>query len=122
MAFPSLAHDLKEASARSLRLAASGPHSKFAAALLALLFGFALMVSAKHAEAHPHAWIDVAVRVVFDSSGNAIGLRQIWLFDELYTAFAMEGLAKKGSKPMQADIDALMHRNMKNLADFSYFT
>lgn len=62
------------------------------------------------------------MRVLFNPAGQATGLRETWLFDEYYTAFAMEGLGKTGAKPSQADIDALLHENMKNLADYTYFT
>jgi ABC-type uncharacterized transport system substrate-binding protein len=122
LAFRSLARDLIASFVCGLRRAANGPRSILAAAIITLLCSITLMVPARLAEAHPHAWIDVAVRVAFDKDGNAVGLHQVWLFDELYTAFAMDGLAKKGAQPAQKDIDGLMHRNMTNLADFSYFT
>ncbi len=75
------------------------------------------------AQAHPHAWIDVRVAVVFDDEGRVIGLRQAWLFDEFYTVFATTGLDQDGDGiPDPGLIDALGDENMKNLADFDYFT
>jgi len=75
------------------------------------------------AEAHPHAWIDVRVTVLFDGDGAVTGLRQSWLFDEFYTAFATEGLDGDGDGiPDPALIDALSVENITNLADYSYFT
>ena len=92
-------------------------------ALAALLAGALLAaLPARPTAAHPHAWIDVSVEVLFDAKGNVTGLRELWLFDEFYTAFAMEGLGKDGAAPSQHDIDAILARNMQNLKDYKYFT
>lgn len=73
--------------------------------------------------AHPHAWIDVTVGVLFDESGAVGGIRETWLFDDYYTAFVLAELsAGEGGMPAQADIDALMRENMKNLKEYDYFT
>ena len=53
-------------------------------------------IQTRVADAHPHAWIDVRVTVLFDGDGAITGLRQSWLFDEFYTAFATEGLDGDG--------------------------
>ena len=73
--------------------------------------------------AHPHAWIDVQVVVLFDDDGAVVGLRQNWLFDEFYTAFATEGLDADGDGiPDPGLLDALSMENINNLASFDYFT
>jgi len=75
------------------------------------------------ADAHPHAWIDVRVTVLFGGDGAITGLRQSWLFDEFYTAFATVGLDGDGDGiPDPGLIDALSIENITNLADYSYFT
>ena len=56
-----------------------------AGALLGLAWGAS-------AQAHPHVRIDVKVEAVFNDSGEVVGLRELWIFDELYTAFAAGGL------------------------------
>jgi ABC-type uncharacterized transport system substrate-binding protein len=91
----------------------------FAAALAGALLA---ALPGRPASAHPHAWIDVAVEVLFDASGKIAGLRENWLFDEFYTAFAMEGLGKDGKAPSQQDIDTILAQNMRNLKDYRYFT
>ena len=50
------------------------------------------------AHAHPHAWIDVKLEILFDTAGNIMGLRETWLFDEFYTEFALQdfGVGKDG--------------------------
>lgn len=75
------------------------------------------------AAAHPHAWIDLAIEVHFDASGRVTGLRETWLFDDYYTAFATEGFDQDGDgRPDQAKIDELMAENLRNLAEYDYFT
>jgi ABC-type uncharacterized transport system substrate-binding protein len=73
--------------------------------------------------AHPHAWIDVTVDLLFDASGSVTGIRETWLFDDYYTAFVLEELSVgEGGRLAQADIDGLMRENMKNLKEYDYFT
>lgn len=67
------------------------------------------------AHAHPHAWIDIAVEVLFDSSGRVAALRQTWTFDEFYTADTVgKGDVRK--------IDAVVTRIIGNLRGWGYFT
>jgi ABC-type uncharacterized transport system substrate-binding protein len=85
---------------------------------------FLLAAAAAHrAEAHPHAWIDVTVKVLFDGQGRIYALEETWLFDPLYTAFSLEGV-KRGPNgaPDQKAVDALMHENMKNIKEYGYLT
>lgn len=67
------------------------------------------------AAAHPHAWIDISVEVLFDSSGRVTGLRESWLFDEFYTADTVNG---GGAKKMAALTTKILH----NLKEYGYFT
>ncbi len=86
----------------------------------------AALVSAvwqRSADAHPHVWIDVKVEVVFDEKGQVTGLREIWIFDELYTAFVSGGLDKDSDGQADEDVLAeLLQANMTSLRDYDYFT
>ncbi len=89
-----------------------------------LLLFFAILSSAMpgHAIAHPHTWIDVTVEVVFEQ-GKAVGLRETWLFDDYYTAYATEGMDEDGDgQPDARRLRALLEENMSNLAEYTYFT
>lgn len=91
-----------------------GPSAVALLALLGILPGTA--------GAHPHAWIDLTVEVLFED-GKVGGLRETWSFDEYYSAFAMEGLGRPNQKrPSQQDLDAILHENMSNLRKHLYFT
>lgn len=92
---------------------------------LAFTLVFIAMVSvapgASHA--HPHAWIDMKVKVLFDKKGRVYGLEETWIFDPLYTAFALDDpKRKKGVPPPQKSIDALAQENLKNIKDYDYLT
>jgi ABC-type uncharacterized transport system substrate-binding protein len=75
------------------------------------------------ASAHPHMWIDIAVEVVFDGGKRVTGLRETWLLDEFYTAYATQGLDADGDgQPDPDKLAALLTGQIKHLADVSYFT
>lgn len=75
------------------------------------------------AAAHPHGWIDIQVAVIFDPAGRITALRQTWLFDEAYTAFVAEGADPDGDGRANQDLlQELLSINMRNLADYHYFT
>ena len=72
--------------------------------------------------AHPHGWIEIEVRVLFDASGRVTGLRQSWLFDEYYTAFVLGGSAAMLRNALQARLDAVTADNLAGLKGAGYFT
>ncbi|EPY02391.1 hypothetical protein K678_05908 [Magnetospirillum fulvum MGU-K5] len=78
--------------------------------MLAMMLG-----GIRAASAHPHAWIDMSVEVLFDMSGKVTALKQSWLFDEFYTADTVQ-------KGEQAKMDLLTTRILGNLKDWGYFT
>lgn len=79
-------------------------------------------VAAGPASAHPHAFIAIKVAAVFEN-GKLVGLKQQWLFDDLYTQQALEGL-KPGPDGTfgRKELAALAKTNMDGLQDFKYFT
>ncbi len=75
------------------------------------------------AAAHPHAWIDIRVAVVFDAAGQVTALRQAWRFDDLYSSFATEGFDQDGDGvPDPANLDALVDTLLYNLEGYDYYT
>jgi ABC-type uncharacterized transport system substrate-binding protein len=98
--------------------------ARLAARLLPLLAAMALLsAGAERAAAHPHAWIDVKVKVLFDDKGRLYALEETWVFDPLYTAFSLDGVKQsKDGSPDQKAVDALMHENMKNIKEYNYLT
>jgi ABC-type uncharacterized transport system substrate-binding protein len=88
----------------------------FFLALLAFFLGTAA------SQAHPHVWITGKETVIFDAQGRIAAIRHAWVFDEMYSAFATQGLGKDGQLPSKADLAPLAKTNVESLAEFNYFT
>lgn len=72
--------------------------------------------------AHPHVWVAVRSEVVFGKDGKILGVRHAWEFDEMYSAFAVQGLGKDGKPPTKEELAPLAKTNVESLAEFEYFT
>jgi ABC-type uncharacterized transport system substrate-binding protein len=73
------------------------------------------------AQAHPHVWVAVRSEVVFQD-GMILGVRHAWEFDEMYSAFAVQGLGNDGKPPTREELAPLAKTNVESLAEFDYFT
>ncbi len=74
------------------------------------------------ASAHPHVWVAVRSEVVFAPDGKIAGVRHAWEFDELYSAYAVQGLGKDGKPPTSEELAPLAKTNVESLAEFDFFT
>lgn len=74
------------------------------------------------ASAHPHVWVAVRSEVLFAADGRIKGVRHAWTFDEMYSAFALQGLGKDGKPPTREELAPLAKTNVESLAEFDYFT
>ena len=90
------------------------------AILIAVLGAFALP---RLARAHPHVFVDGRAEVLFDAQKRITAIRNIWLFDEAYSAFADTGLDTNGDgKLTRQELAPLAKVNMDSLKEYSYFT
>ena len=88
---------------------------------LCLMAG-ALVGVAGAAQAHPHVWIAARAEIVFDTTGKVAGIRHSWVFDEMYSAFATQGLGDKEKPPTREQLAPLAKSNVEGLTEFDYFT
>lgn len=87
--------------------------------LLALVLALG---AAQPAQAHPHVWVTVETTVVYDD-GRITGLRHRWVFDDLYTAMAIQGLDTNGDGAYsREELAELAQVNIDGLKEFQYFT
>jgi ABC-type uncharacterized transport system substrate-binding protein len=88
---------------------------------LAVVIGGCL--TAAGAAAHPHVWVTMRTAVLYAPDGSVTGLRQDWTFDDMYSAFALTGIAaKKKGQYTRAELQPLAQINVDSLKDFAYFT
>lgn len=75
------------------------------------------------ASAHPHEFVTMKVTTLFDAAGAVVGMRYNWLFDEFFSAYALEGQdANANGKAEQSELDALQAEILGNIAKIGYFT
>jgi len=86
-------------------------------------FGLALaLAAAAPAAAHPHVWVTVQSQLTFTHDGKIAAVTHDWVFDEMYSSFATQGLAKPGELVKREQFAPLAKENAGGLADVGYFT
>jgi ABC-type uncharacterized transport system substrate-binding protein len=73
--------------------------------------------------AHPHVWVTAKSEIIFAPDGSIAGVRHAWTFDDMFSAYALQGVAtaKKGVFT-RAELAPLALTNVEALKDFAYFT
>jgi ABC-type uncharacterized transport system substrate-binding protein len=87
--------------------------------------GLALALStaaATPARAHPHVWITVKSQIAFTPDGKVAAVIHDWVFDEMYSSFATQGLAAPGELVKREQFAPLAKENAGSLAEIGYFT
>jgi ABC-type uncharacterized transport system substrate-binding protein len=74
------------------------------------------------ASAHPHVWVTMRSQVAFAPDGKVSGIIHDWTFDEMYSSFAVQGLAAAGQLVKREDFAPLAKENAGSLAQIGYFT
>ncbi|PXX95066.1 hypothetical protein CR157_19445 [Halomonas sp. LBP4] len=75
------------------------------------------------AQAHPHGWIDLRMRLMFDDEGRLEALYQSWRMDPFYSLVVLEELGQaEGEGGLEAGLDRLGVEIRDNLAPQGYFT
>ena len=74
------------------------------------------------ASAHPHVWITVKSQLDFAPDGKLSAVVHDWVFDEMYSSFATQGLAKPGELVKREQFAPLAKENAGSLAEIGYFT
>ncbi len=95
--------------------------TRISASVLAGL-SLCLCLCLSRASAHPHVWVAARAQILFDKDGKITGVRHEWAFDEMYSAFAMQGLGTDGKLPTKAQLAPLAKTNVESLKEFQYFT
>jgi|GEM_PF-240808 len=92
---------------------------------IATLFLMALLFMPMVALAHPHMWVEAKAQLNFNAQGQVTGVTQTWVFDEMFSSYAKQGLpATSDNRPPQEELDKIGQSWIEALADpmSHYFT
>ncbi|HZL40112.1 MAG TPA: DUF1007 family protein [Pseudolabrys sp.] len=88
----------------------------FLIAILSLVF-------AAQVSAHPHVWVTMQAELLYAPDGKVTGVRHAWAFDDMFSAFATQGLdAKEKGKFTREELAPLAKINVESLKEYDYFT
>jgi len=88
--------------------------------LLSLIISIAFSLSAS---AHPHVWVKSKSELIYAPDGSVTGIRQHWAFDDMFTAFALQGTeSKEKGKYTREELAPLAKVNVESLKEYDYFT
>jgi ABC-type uncharacterized transport system substrate-binding protein len=88
-----------------------------------LLFTFLSVAFAAPALAHPHVWVTMHTELVYAHDGRITGVKHEWAFDDMFSAFATQGLdTKEKGKFTREELAPLAQVNVESLKEYGYFT
>ena len=96
--------------------------------LLRMFLGTLLVIGiwggqSRSAFAHPHEFVQMRVTILVDDQNRATGMRYDWLFDEFFSAFAVEPADTDGDgKPEPEGLDRVLSEILGNIHSIDYFT
>jgi ABC-type uncharacterized transport system substrate-binding protein len=92
-------------------------------ALSGLLLAVALSLAAGAAQAHPHVWITATSELLYAEDGTITGVRHAWTFDDMFSAYAVQGLESKAKGAYtREELGSLAQTNVESLKEYAYFT
>ena len=75
------------------------------------------------AAAHPHVWVKATSELIYAPDGSITGIRHHWAFDDMFSAFAVQGLeTKEKGKFTREELAPLAKVNVESLKEYDYFT
>jgi ABC-type uncharacterized transport system substrate-binding protein len=82
-----------------------------------------LVVAAGAASAHPHVWVTMKSEVVYLPDGSVTGVHHAWTFDDMFSAFATQGIgAKKKGEFTREELAPLAEVNIASIKEYDFFT
>ena len=87
------------------------------------LVGASVCLTAASAHAHPHVWVTMTEELLYAPDGSVTGVRHAWTFDDMFSAFATQGLEQKTKGTFtREELAPLAKVNIESLKDYAYFT
>jgi ABC-type uncharacterized transport system substrate-binding protein len=91
--------------------------------LLFLIALVDLVAAAGRAQAHPHVWATINEELLYAPDGSVTAIRNAWTFDDMFSAFATQGIAQKTKGTFsRQELQPLAKINVDSLKEYAYFT
>jgi len=92
--------------------------------VISLVAGLACaFATAGSADAHPHVWVTMTEELLYAPDGSITGVRHAWTFDDMFSAFATQGLEQKTKGEFtREELQPLAKVNVDSLKEYAYFT
>ena len=82
-----------------------------------------LVLVSTQALAHPHVGVTMKSEIVYAPDGTVTGIRHAWSFDDMFSAFATQGLESKQKGVFtREELAPLAEVNVTSLKEFDYFS
>jgi ABC-type uncharacterized transport system substrate-binding protein len=82
-----------------------------------------LAMATGRAQAHPHVWVTMTEELLYAPDGSITGVRHAWTFDDMFSAFATQGLEQKAKGEFtREELQPLAKINVESLKEYAYFT
>jgi ABC-type uncharacterized transport system substrate-binding protein len=82
-----------------------------------------ILAATGRANAHPHVWVTMTEELLYGPDGSVTGVRHAWTFDDMFSAFATQGLDGKTKGTFsREELEPLAKVNVESLKDYAYFT
>jgi ABC-type uncharacterized transport system substrate-binding protein len=90
---------------------------------LFLVTSTGLAIATAAAQAHPHVWVTIRSELVYAPDGSVTDVRHAWSFDDMFSAFATQGIeAKKKGEFTREELAPLAEVNVSSLKEYDFFT
>jgi ABC-type uncharacterized transport system substrate-binding protein len=94
-----------------------------AALLRMILAALACAAITLPAGGHPHVWVTMQSALIYAADGSVTGIRHRWGFDDMFSAFATQGIASKAKGQFtREELAPLAKVNVESLKEYKYFT
>jgi ABC-type uncharacterized transport system substrate-binding protein len=91
-----------------------------------LVFCLSLLVTifeAAPVDAHPHVFVTAISELIYREDGAIVGVRHAWTFDDMFSSYALQGLAHKTKGIYtREELAELAQTNVDSLKEYRYFT
>lgn len=89
--------------------------------LLALVL--AVAGGGRMASAHPHVFVTASSELIYAPDGTITGVRHAWVFDDMFSTYALQGIASKTKGVYtREELAPLAQTNVESLKEFAFFT